>query len=204
MQEIEQRTRLRNEDVDRVSQLLADLDFKFVGSWMQTDVTFDRPDASLFNSGCKIRIRRENGEMELTYKSSNRERTDVSVRTETNIRISADQFDACSVLLEALGYPELFRVVKERQVWKRDAVKVTIDDWPIIGLVMEMEGPESELLELSSELGRAYHFENYLLRDFFKAVQEETGKSLFALQLEYESEHDIKLGRLDLLAARSD
>lgn len=204
MQEIEKRTRLRHEDVERVSQLLTILEFQYLGSSIQTDVTFDRPDGSLFNDGYKIRIRRENGKMELTYKDSMRQRRDVSIRTETNIRISIDQFDACSVLLEALGYPELFRVVKERRAWQRDQVKVTIDDWPIVGLVLEIEGPEPELQLLSAALGPAYDLKNYRLSDFFTAIQKETGKSLVELQEEYESQHDINLGRLDLLVAKPD
>jgi predicted adenylyl cyclase CyaB len=204
MKEIEQRTRLRHEDVDRVSQILAKLDFEYLGASIQTDVTFDRPDGSFFNNGYKIRIRRENGKMELTYKDSMLQRTDVSIRTEMNIRISIDQFEACTALLEALGYPELFRVIKERQAWQRDQIRVTIDDWPIIGLVMEIEGPEPELQALASALGPAYVLKNYRLSELFMFVQQETGKSLDELQKEYESRHDVKLGRLDLLAARSD
>lgn len=199
MREIETRTRLSPDNAATMPEVLGKMGFQAVGSWEQLDVMFDLPDGSLFRGGCKIRLRRERGTMELTYKGTMIGRTDISDRTETNIKISPEQFDECKQLLEALGFPELFQIKKERQLWRRGSVSVTLDEWPIIGPILELEGPENEIIALEKLFGDAYRFANYRLRHFFEEAEAETHKDLSRLQKEYEEQNGIKLGRLDLL-----
>jgi predicted adenylyl cyclase CyaB len=199
VREIEVRTRLSQDKVATIPQILDQMGFHSLGSWEQFDVMFDRPDGSLFNGGSKIRLRRERETMELTYKGSMLGRTDISDRTETNIKVAPEQFDECKRFLAALGFPQLFQIKKERHMWRRGSVSVTLDYWPIIGPILEFEGPEDEIIALTKPFGAEYHFANYRLRYFFEQVEGETGKSLSQLQKEYEEQNDIALGRLDLL-----
>src|SRR5580698_10270026 len=102
MRETEVRDRLSDADAKAMATALDERGFQNLGVSHQIDVMFDYPDASIFKSGSKIRIRREDGRMELTYKGGMLGRSDVSDRAETIISISESQFEECKVFLEAI------------------------------------------------------------------------------------------------------
>ncbi len=166
---------------------------------IQQDIIFDKEDASLFRSGCKIRLRLEGESKELTYKGSLLSSEKVSKRTELNISVSDASEEDISDFLTALGYPMCFQYKKERIVYTKDSIQVTFDEWPIIGCMVEIEGPEASIVELTKTIAPSETFGNRRLKDFFGDVMKSTGKSFDQLKAEYQAKTGFNLGKLELI-----
>lgn len=188
--------------VDDVAILKAKLlanGFQNCGSIDQMDVMMDYPDGRLFRSGEKIRIRTEGDIAELTYKGHFEGDASVSRRVEENVVISKDEVEKLMTIFTALGFPLLFRIPKTRERFTKGDIVVTFDEWPIIGIKMEIEGDEEDILTLAKEIAPNITFGAPRLKELFEKKVKETGKSLTILQEEYEKENEVKLGNLAAL-----
>jgi predicted adenylyl cyclase CyaB len=186
-----------------MEERLATLGFEFAGSIHQEDIIFDRDDGQMFRAGEKLRLRIEGDSVTLTWKASMSSRSDVSVREELSIGMDADPA-AVVELFAQLGFPVLFRWPKQRREWTRSDVLVTIDEWPIVGYIIELEGDERVINELSSRFEPALDFANHRLAELLRAAEEDAGTPLSELQLAYEQRTGRALGRLAVIAASVD
>ncbi|MBI4855327.1 MAG: class IV adenylate cyclase [Acetobacterium woodii] len=165
----------------------------------QHDIILDKPDGSLFNSGKKIRIRTEGDSATLTYKGNLNTFKDISKRTELNISINSDDVESYITFLTELGFPVCFQIRKERIVWSDGKVEVIFDEWPIIGCMMEIEGPEELISKIAHEVASEVKFSNYRLKELFQNKMNETGKSLDELKADYFKENKFELGHIELI-----
>lgn len=198
MEEVEIRTRLTAFDKDEVISKLLDLGFVLKKKTIQHDIIFDKEDAELFKNGCKIRLRIEDGKAELTYKGTMLGSTLVSKRTELNVSLDKVDIDGMNEFLTALGFPMLFQIKKERLLYSNGDIEVCFDEWPIIGCLLEIEGKEEKIRELSQKVAPKYTFDNSRLKKFFLDKMNETNKTLDQLVNEYEKQTGFKLGNLAL------
>ena len=198
MQEVEIRANILEKDKETIKKTLVENGYILKKSVLQHDIMFDREDASLFKSGCKIRLRLEGDKKELTYKGSLLNSKDVSCRTELNLPISNASVQDISNFMTLLGYPMCFQIKKERVVYEKDGISVSFDEWPIIGLLLEIEGNETEIKKLAKQIAPNYVFGNGRLKDFFADKMKDTGKSFEQLKFEYESETGFLLGKIEL------
>ncbi len=192
-------TRAVVSDKDDIIQALIGLGFAEAYSRPQTDITIDHPDGSLFRSGRKIRIRVEGNHAELTYKGASQGDRSFSRRNELNLNIPLNQVDDFRNLFEAIGFPPLLTITKHRTCLVRSGIKVTFDEWPIIGCVMEIEGPEQPVSRLIAEVVPNLEFKHYRLKELFEMAAEKAGASVQELQKKYERENNVSLGQIDLL-----
>jgi predicted adenylyl cyclase CyaB len=165
----------------------------------QHDIMFDRPDGKMFRSGSKIRIRREGQVAELTYKGLFQGDFAASRRAELNVPIPAKEIEAMSQFLEALGFPVLFQVKKLRTQLTRGTTKITLDEWPIIGCLVEIEGEESEIRRVAEQIGPGQKFSGYRLSELFAQRIEQSGKSMATLKQEYQTRTGFELGNIEFL-----
>lgn len=199
MVEVEVRSIVNNKI--EIIELLKERGFVNTDNMVQHDIMLDRPDAGLFISGKKIRIRIENDKAMLTYKGDINTYKDISKRTELNIPINQEDVEGYIDFLSELGYPICFQVKKERTVMKKEDVMVTFDEWPIIGCVMEIEGPEDKIKLVAQEVGPEIKFSNYRLKELFKNKMDETGKTLEELKEEYYAQYQFDLGHIELIVS---
>lgn len=165
----------------------------------QVDYLFDRPDASLFKSGRKIRLRETNGEYWLTYKSSLAGSPETSDRTEVNIPLPAASVDDARYFLSEIGYPPLCVLPKIRHQYAKQEVTVTVDEWPLIGTLMEIEGPSESIVQgVATDIAPSLRFRNYRLRELLELVLERSGTTFSYAQAAAEEQWGMALGRLDL------
>lgn len=197
--EIETRTIVPEDKIEYTQNKLQEFGFISVESFLQKDTMLDRPDASLFKSGQKIRIREEKGKVELTYKGLFEGDQSFSRRSEVNIMLQPSQIEDLKLVFEALGYPFLFCIIKERKVYKKNNITATFDNWPIIGTLLEIEGIEDEVKEVVSFFDRDFLFSNTRLKNLFQNKVNETGKSFQELKDSYEKSSGNKLGRIELI-----
>lgn len=199
MIEVEIRAMVEHKEKENIINKLKEKGFSNVYNTIQHDIMLDTPKAALFNSGKKIRIRIEDKEVTLTYKGDLRKYKDVSKRTELNIPIKKDEVENCITFLTELGYPICFQIKKDRKVYRNKNIEVTFDEWPIIGTMIEIEGPEDDIKKLALEIAPNLKFSNYRLKELFQNKMNETGKSLQELKEIYYKENKFDLGHIELV-----
>jgi len=199
MQEIEIRTVIDEIEKQKIIASLLAFGFVLSKEVIQHDIMFDKEDASLFKSGCKIRVRFEDNKKELTYKGSLFTSAEVSKRVELNIPIDTVSLEDISDFLASLGYPMCFQYKKKRKVYKKDNISVSFDEWPIIGCMVEIEGEEDTILKLAKQVAPDCSFGNYRLKDFFTDKMKVSSKSFTQLKDEYQNETGFNLGKLELI-----
>lgn len=197
MMEIEIRAIVDNKD-DLMGKLV-NKGFENVKTTVQHDIMLDKPDASLFTSGKKIRIRIEDDGATLTYKGDINTDAEISKRLELNIEIDKNKINDYINFLTELGYPICFQIKKERVVMKKDNIAVTFDEWPIIGCMMEIEGSEDKIKKIAKEIAPEQKFSNYRLKELFQNKMDETGKTLDELKADYFEKSNFDLGHIELI-----
>lgn len=207
--EVEIRTVVDSDDEkQKIIDNLLNRGFHLKKQLMQYDVMFDKKDASLFRGGEKVRYRVERDligstvTIELTGKGDLRESEDVSRRWEGNLEIVGNPLNALDVLTRIFsmfdGVP-LFQIEKCREPYEKDGIKVTFDEWPIVGCIIEFEGDEEQLIALAKEVAPEHSFGNRRLKDFFEDKMKATGKTLQELKADYLELTGFDLGKIELI-----
>jgi adenylate cyclase class 2 len=103
---------------------------------LETNLRFDRPDASLRSKGHVLRLRRDT-QARLTYKGASQNNSGVLDREE--IEFVVEDFEKARQFLEALGYGQSMVYEKYRATYELDDVQIMLDELPY-GNFLEIEG----------------------------------------------------------------
>ena len=147
--------KLKVDSLQEVERKLAEVGAEFVGEQLQTDTYFDNADGFLKSDDRALRVRRQRagqkGKMFLTYKGA-KEQNDFKKRQEIEIEIG--DADSAEELLSALGYEKALVFEKKRRVWHLDDCIVSLDELPLLGSFVEIEGPDGQSIAgVRSKLG---------------------------------------------------
>ena len=116
-----------------------------------------------------LRLRTFGGKCIITHKSRPKNAPNhLKVREETEI--VADSCDNAKKILERLGYRKSWIYEKKRQVWVLDGVEVLIDELPLIGNFIEIEGSEKEIAAAAKKLG--FDMKNALTVNYMEEYNE--------------------------------
>jgi adenylate cyclase class 2 len=130
--------------LDGIKQRLHELEAHLIQERiLETNIRFDLPDARLRSEGRVLRLRRDT-EARLTYKGGSQSKHGVLSRTE--IEFTVGDFDKAKQFLEALGYQELLRYDKYREVYELDGCHIMLDELPY-GAFVEIEGENVEAIQ---------------------------------------------------------
>jgi len=116
-------------------------------------VIIDYPDQRMQRrkgSWAFVRLRDEGSKVMLTYKLiQDNEKYDTH-----EVEVEVSSFDKTIELFEAIGLKVISEQHTRREVWKLRSVEVSLDDWPWLPPMIELEGPdEARLQEVASVLG---------------------------------------------------
>jgi adenylate cyclase, class 2 len=90
-----------------------------------------------------IRLRDEGDRVILTYKLfSEKEQS-----TAREIELEVSSYDKTIEFFEAIGLQIISEQHTRRELWELDGCKVTFDEWPWLPPLLEIEGPDEELIE---------------------------------------------------------
>jgi len=121
---------------------------EFQGDFLQADSYYDDDADSLINSDRCLRIRTHNGNgqqvIELTYKG---QRQNHRFKTRREIDIKVEKAAELADIFENLGYKKKLAFQKKRSLWRLDGCEVALDQLPLIGKFVEIEGPDDETIE---------------------------------------------------------
>ncbi|HUS73110.1 MAG TPA: class IV adenylate cyclase [Sedimentisphaerales bacterium] len=149
--------KLKVDSLQEVERKLAEVGAEFLEEQLQTDTYFDDAGADLKNSDRALRLRQQRaGQKEktfLTYKGA-KEKNDFKKRQEIEIEVAdGDSFEE---LFLALGYEKALVFEKKRRVWRLGECEVALDELPLLGCFVEIEGPDSEsIADVQKNLGLA-------------------------------------------------
>jgi adenylate cyclase class 2 len=145
--------KLKVDSLEPVERRLRESGAMFLRETVQTDVFFDTAQSELTRSDQCLRLRREKiGGRErliLAYKGPKRP-DDYKKRTE--IELEVNEAKAAESLLMALGYRKVFAFNKKRRLWRLHDCEVALDELPLVGVFVEIEGPDSGTISCVQEM----------------------------------------------------
>jgi len=137
--------KLKVDSLQEIKRKLTELGAEFLEEQLQTDYYFDDAETTLTESDRCLRLRRQMvGKSEkffLTYKGA-REKDEFKKRQE--IEIEVGDADSAQKLLSALGYEKVLVFEKKRRIWRLGECEVSLDELPLLGGFVEIEGPDGE------------------------------------------------------------
>jgi adenylate cyclase class 2 len=155
---IEIETKIKVESLDEIAVRLDALGAKLLYELSQVDTYFDDTEESLFASDCGLRLRREvTGEGQklfLTYKGP---RLEAQFKSRREIEIEVSDFAPAAELLNALDFKKTLVFEKRRRVWKILDCEICLDELPLLGSFIEIEGPgEQKVAEVLEKMSLAH------------------------------------------------
>jgi adenylate cyclase class 2 len=149
--------KLKVESHKEVIEKLDELGAEFLEEQLQEDSYFDDADRTLTETDRCLRLRRQSaGDEEkvfLTYKGA-KEKNEFKKRQEIEIEIKSA--DSAENLLLALEYEKVLVFEKKRRIWRLGDCKVALDELPLLGSFVEIEGPDDKkIADVQKNLGLA-------------------------------------------------
>jgi len=149
--------KLKVDSLRQVERKLDELGAEFLAEQLQTDYHFDDINTTLTKTDRCLRLRRQiignNERFFLTYKGA-KEKSNFKKRQEIEIEIK--DADSARKLLSALGYEKVLVIEKKRQVWRLGDCEVALDQLPLLGDFVEVEGPDDDkIADAQRSLGLA-------------------------------------------------
>jgi len=149
--------KLKVESVRQIIEKLTELGAEFLEEQLQTDCYFDDAHARLTKADRCLRLRRQRTDRSeqafLTYKGA-KEKDKFKRRQE--IEIEVGDGDSAERLLVSLGYEKVLVFEKKRRLWRLGHCEVALDELPLLGSFLEIEGPDYErVADAQKNLGLA-------------------------------------------------
>jgi len=137
--------KLKVDSLGEIERKLNELGAEFLAEQLQTDYHFDDANTTLTKTDRCLRLRKQmvgrNESLFLTYKGA-KERSNFKRRQEIEFEIK--DADSVRKLLSALGYEQSLVVEKKRRLWQLGDCEVALDQLPLLGDFVEIEGPDEE------------------------------------------------------------
>ena len=137
--------KLKVDSLEVVKARLMECGASWQAETVQADVYFDTEERELTRTDQCLRLRCEDeGGRErfiITYKGA-REAGDYKRRAEVELEVQ--DADAAESFLTALGYHRALAFNKRRRLWKLGGCEVALDELPLVGAFVEIEGPSSD------------------------------------------------------------
>lgn len=139
--------KLKVESHEEIVGKLTSLGAEFIEEQLQIDYYFDYADKTLTKTDTCLRLRQQRVQRSektfLTYKGA-KEKNEFKKRREIEIEISGA--DSAEKLLLALGFEKALVLKKKRRLWQLGDCKVALDELPLLGSFVEIEGPDTETI----------------------------------------------------------
>jgi adenylate cyclase class 2 len=147
--------KLKVESHEQIAGRLNELRADFLAEQSHTDCYFDDAGRTLTRSDRCLRLRRlvigRTQKTLLTYKGA-KEKDEFKKRQEVEIEVGSG--DSAERLLSVLGYERVLVVEKKRQIWRLGDCEVALDELPLLGRFVEIEGPDGEkIADVREKLG---------------------------------------------------
>lgn len=173
---VEIEVKLKINSSSEIEQKLAELGAEFLAEQLQTDYFFDDVNTALTTTDRCLRLRRQSVDGSerffLTYKGA-KEKSNFKKRREIDIEII--ESDSTQKLLSALGYEKVQVIEKKRRLWQLGECFVALDQLPLLGDFVEIEGPDDKTIaDVQDKLGLANL--SHIAKSYAQLIKEEHDK----------------------------
>jgi len=145
--------KLKVDSLEDVERKLRECGASLVRETVQTDTYFDMADRRLTQGDEALRLRQEktgqSKRLILGYKGP-KEQDDYKKRPELEVEVR--EATVTRLLLSALGYGKALAFDKRRRLWKLHDCEVALDELPLVGAFVEIEGPDSRTIARVQEM----------------------------------------------------
>ncbi len=142
---IEIEAKLKVDSLPQVERRLTECGASFLRETIQTDWYFDTPDRELTKTDRCLRLRSDKSgtheRLILAYKGP-KETDDYKKRPEVEVEVNDAR--ATESLLGAMGYHKALVFNKRRRLWSLHGCEVALDELPLLGGYVEVEGSDSQ------------------------------------------------------------
>jgi adenylate cyclase class 2 len=147
--------KLKVDSLQEIEHKLVELGAEFRQEQLHTDNYFDDANATFKKSDRCLRLRRllvgKGERFFLTYKGA-KEKNEFKKRQE--IEIEVEDGNSAEKLLLLLGYNKALVFEKKRRIWRFDQCEVALDELPLLGSFVEIEGPDGKkIADVQQDLG---------------------------------------------------
>lgn len=143
--DIEIEAKIKVDSLQEIVERLKGLGAEFLEEQLQVDKYFDDANKTLTKTDRCLRLRRllvgKNERFFLTYKGA-KEKNEFKKRQEVEIEVEDGR--SAEKLLLLLGYNKVLVFEKKRQIWQFGGCEVALDELPLLGTFVEIEGRSSE------------------------------------------------------------
>jgi len=148
--------KIKVDRLEPVARRLADLHATALPMVWEEDIYFDNAEGTLISGDCGLRLRkritRGKGEQFILTFKGPRQQSAFKSRAETETVVA--DYEAMRSILGHLGYKEHLRVEKDRHLWQLNHCEICLDDVPLLGQFVEIEGrDEASIAEVLNKLG---------------------------------------------------
>ena len=154
---LEIEAKMKVDDFDAVRRKLVECGARRAGAVLETNVFFDTPDGSLVKADRGLRLRTSK-DVETCL-----ERFVITVKgpaqpgpfkRRDEFEVGVDAADRATDVLRSLGYELDLSFQKRRETWKTSGCTIELDELPILGRFVEIEGPdEASVARMREMLG---------------------------------------------------
>ncbi|KKP33004.1 MAG: hypothetical protein UR22_C0003G0003 [Parcubacteria group bacterium GW2011_GWC2_32_10] len=151
--DIEYEATFTNIDKNKYREKLAEIGAKLIKlEFLQKRVTFKLPDGHEIKGGF-LRVRDENDKITMSLKVMDGDQ----IENQKEICLQVDNFKKAEDFLLSIGCVKKSYQETKRELWMLDGVEVTIDEWPFLEPLIEIEGISEESVKIvSKKLGFNY------------------------------------------------
>jgi adenylate cyclase class 2 len=152
---IEIEAKLKVDSLEPVAQKLSQIGAKACGEVIQKDFYFDDSNRGLAKSDKALRLRcqtQDGKEKKILAYKGPRETGKFKRRQE--VEFGVDNTQQAIMLLAALGFEKALVFEKRRKLWQLQGCEIALDELPLLGTFVEIEGPSEEIIaDVQAKLG---------------------------------------------------
>ena len=139
--------KLKVDSLEQIVERLDALGAQYKCEFTQRDTYFDADEDVLVKTDRGLRLRQEKTsdteKIFLTYKGP-KQKTQFKSRQEIEVQIS--DFTNMAELLTVLGFRKRISFEKNRRLWLLDDCQICLDELPLLGCFIEIEGPDEQTI----------------------------------------------------------
>jgi adenylate cyclase class 2 len=152
---IEIEVKLKVDSLTKIRRMLKGAGAEFVLQFVQNDIYLDDSKSTLRKTDIALRIRRHRiGRKEwaeLTFKGPKQKGR---FKRRKEIQFGISDADSVEMLFDEIGYKKSLVFEKKRCVWRLGRCEVALDELPLLGKFVEIEGPsEKRIVAVQKKLG---------------------------------------------------
>jgi adenylate cyclase class 2 len=142
---IEIEAKLKVDSFKSIEKRLKALNAEFLRERLHTDAYFDDKKSSLRKSDSALRLRHQligrRDQVVITYKGPARKGR---FKQREEIQFEVGNAELAEKFLEAIGYRRSLVYQKKRKVWHYRDCEIALDELPVLGKFVEIEGPGAQ------------------------------------------------------------